>query len=890
MATNFSDIYSGEQFNKAPYDERIAVRKDFFNKVILPQVRANKDNEEAVWKDFSSKYPIKQQTSNKMYAVENFTDKALKTAYEEIPGVFGRAREQYQAVGQKYPVAKFATDILGGLAGGAEEVSKLAIPENLNNLREMVSTGYMSGAMGALSKVPQKASKLYKEAGEQIPKYVESAYKSILDIPEKIATMGSDDLVKYGNRVKPTDDFDKIAPAVSRLSDRLGQDDTAKIIQDNMERFEKTNEADLVKELSNAVWRKEKFGNYGSISKVVNNQKVIDGTKTMPVYEAEMNLLKSQPIIKEQQKLLEPSNRYFDKVPQLKELLYKPAQKADHLSKVEYAETLSNLNKFNLSKKESERIMTYAVSQQKGGNEILQNMKKTVPDLTEKEIQAYDFMRNKYEDLYTRLNDARKLSGKKPFNKVDNYFTFFKQLENATDRGFNPVHANNDIINEFVNPNMTPFAFAKERIKNKLPVELDAKNVFKKYLHSSLENINFSPVITKANKLTNNLYDDAGNIFKLSDTNPHLANFIKNWSADLAGKKEITKIGGVQLKTLDKFAKRANQNLVYSVLSWNARSALMQPLAARNTLVEIGLPNTLKGFEMNLSPVWRKFAMDKSNVLKGRIFESGVEEAMTKAKGIARALGDIGIKPLQYLDMETAKGTWLGAYNKAIKSKMAQQAAIDYADDVIVRTQGSASRLDKTPITRTPVGKALALFQTFATADYQLLKKDILGIGKSMPKKEVFKKFMRYMAATEMFNIALEQAGIDTPFPNPYKTIQESAENGDSTGITALKVIEDFATVHPMLGSLKYGRTFGGSALNTLQKAYDDLKTKKEVDLSKFLVDVVKVTGLPVIGAVPGLGMAERFKRIKDLGGSNWQALTGKYPDRKKGIKFNKLK
>jgi hypothetical protein len=78
--------------------------------------------------------------------------------------------------------------------------------------------------------------------------------------------------------------------------------------------------------------------------------------------------------------------------------------------------------------------------------------------------------------------------------------------------------------------------------------------------------------------------------------------------------------------------------------------------------------------------------------------------------------------------------------------------------------------------------------------------------------------------------------------------------------------------------------------LNTLQRAYENLKERKELDLSKFITDVVKVTGVPGIGAVPGLGMVERYKRIKDIGGTNWQALTGKYPDKKKKLKLSNFR
>ena len=709
-----------------------------------------------------------------------------------------------------------------------------------------------------------------------------SGVKNLLEIPpDKISKLDVNEIYKLGNNVT-SNEVEEIAPYINRLAERLGPTDTANIIKNNLDEIEKVGENKLLRELSNAVYRKETIGKYGSVTKIVNKQKVIDGVKTMPVYEAEMNLLKKLPKLEKQQGLLEPSNRIFDKVPELKELLYKPAQAAEHAGRLEFQKITTELLNKKISQKSSKRIMIYAVSKQNGGMDILKTMKKKIPKLTEKELEAYNFMRSEYENLYKRLQEVRKLAGKDPFPKVENYFTFFKQLDNMKEMGFNPVQAHKDLISKFINPNTTPFAFAKKRIKNDSPVELDAINVFKKYLRSSLEHIHLSPSISKTNLYTGGMLKSGKKqTYKLYEDNPYLSDFLKNWSEDLSGKKRITELGGVKLKKLDDLAGRANKNLVYSVLSYNVRSALMQPLAARNTIVEIGLKNTVKGFEMNLSNKWRKYAMDKSNVLNTRFFEAGIEEATTSAKKLSHKVGNFGLEPLKILDMETAKGTWLGAFNKSIKEKRTIKEAIDYADDVIIRTQGSASKLDKTPISRTPTGRAIALFQTFATADYQFLKKDILGIKKKMPKKEVYKKFLKYMATTEAINIALEEAGIRTPFPNPIETIRKSAESGDSTSVTALKFIKELATAHPMFSSITYGKSLGGSALNTIQDAFQEATKKKEIDFADFIIDIMKVTGAPKVGAVPGLTEVERYMRIKELKRSDWEAIIGAYPDKK---------
>lgn len=54
MATNWSTVSNSEAFRAAPPEEQEAVRVDFFEKVIAPQVKANGDDIEAVRADFMS--------------------------------------------------------------------------------------------------------------------------------------------------------------------------------------------------------------------------------------------------------------------------------------------------------------------------------------------------------------------------------------------------------------------------------------------------------------------------------------------------------------------------------------------------------------------------------------------------------------------------------------------------------------------------------------------------------------------------------------------------------------------------------------------------------------------------------------------------------------------
>jgi hypothetical protein len=386
--------------------------------------------------------------------------------------------------------------------------------------------------------------------------------------------------------------------------------------------------------------------------------------------------------------------------------------------------------------------------------------------------------------------------------------------------------------------------------------------------------------------MRNTLYDVAEDgttkTWKLADHNPYLDEFLKEWSGDLAGKKRGFKVGGVEFDKLDRFANWANKNLIYSSLAGNLRSTLVQPLAFRNTVTGLGLRDTLQGINLNTNTGWRNFARNNSNVLKTRLFEHGFEETakgnkLSKtARKVQERIGDLELSGLKRLDMETATASWLGAFNKAKKQNLSMKESIDFADDFVTKTQGSASKIDRIPIARTPTGRMFSLFQTFATYDYTFLKKNVLGIVTNMPKSEKVKAAFRWLAATEMANLALDAVGVDSPFPDPIKSIKESAENGDSSAKAAFNMLQEFMSVNPIFGSAKYGQTFGGAAINTIEDAIELTKKGKDIPYGDIAITVGKLSG------IPGLSPAARAVKIKSEGGSNWDALIGNYPKKKK--------
>ncbi len=774
---------------------------------------------------------------------------------------------------------------------------------------------------------------------------------SLYNIPAaQIPYMESQDIYMLSRKIKNRD-VEVAAPYVNRLAERLGQDETKQLIQKNAAKYDRYGETELVKDLADTLYKKEKIGNYGSVTKVVNNSKVIPYTKivndvpvtnvvpTMEIVEAEMNVLKKLPTVmkgKEIKKvakdlrgdivkkagLYEPPIRSFDDLGEsMKAMTYDKAREATHLSQLGYKESAKGIDDFKLTKIESQRVMAHALLQE-GQTETLKRMGVKAQELSPKEMAAYKWMRNQFDDMADRFDYTSALAGKPPlgqeiklklkdmpdgtkaymsddgkfvrpatsqskspelsfYNRPKNYFTLSRQLEDAEKEGFNVLNAQYDTLSDFIKSNTTEFAYKKHRVKSSAPVELDAVNVFKKYMARAHEYVNMSPVITRVNKMNSTLFDTLEDgtkkAWRLQDENPRASEFLNNWTKDLQGFKWKTKLGGEEFDKLDRFANVVNRNILYSTLSGNMKSFMTQIFGTRNAFTALGPDSFLKGWKQNLDKGYRKFALQNSNVLGTRVFEHGFDKAGNIIGKTRDEIAEKGLIPLKRLDMETAQATWLGAFDKAYKKQgLNMKDSIGYADNIVTKTQGSATRVDRIPLARTPAGRMVSLFQTFGSYDYSFLKKDVLGLGTNIPKSARAKTFMKYAAATEALNIAAELSGMGSPFPNPYKTIKDSADNGDSGAITILKTIEDLASVHPALGSAKYGKSIVGAPISSIEEVIEKMNKGKELPWDVVAQGAAKVTG------IPGMGWIPRYFKIKELGGNDWEALLGKYPKKKK--------
>ncbi|MCP3681884.1 MAG: hypothetical protein GY861_04265, partial [bacterium] len=638
----------------------------------------------------------------------------------------------------------------------------------------------------------------------------------------------------------------------------------------------------VLTELAKAIERKKEYGKYGSATKIVKQKKRF-GKLSEPLYECEHNIIKLGKDLAKPQKWLGTHARVFiDQLPKpLKDLLWHGMHKADHNSKVEYMKLEKDVDYFSrgMDRGFNKRIGIYAAKQQEMGIATLKSMgykdKEINRKLSPKEMSLYNWMRKNFESMYDRIQEERVKAGAEPFPKVKNYFTFMRQMNEGTLLGLNPIKTDPAIFLEskFAHPRTTSFKYRKAREKAIQPIDLNAGRVFKKYMHDATFHVHTAPILSK----TRDMISKVGE-YDLKKEKPHLYTFLSEWSDEVAGVKFPSEFKNPKVDSALRFL---CNNIAYATLSGMVRSAIIQPAAIRNTWVRIGLSDTLKGVAQGLNPTKAREAMSKSNNLLIREFDVNWEEAQTSLttayqRGQA-AVGKQGYKPLAFLDMVTARATWLGSFEKA-KRTMSEKESIRFADEIVTTTQASASRMDRSPAQRTALGRAATLFNTFVIMDYEFLKHDVMGINNpKMTMKDAIKKSMTYLISTALISSLYEDViGVNSPFPTPVNAFMDAKDEGATNAEASYQVSKELLQMFPVWGgSLEYGSSPAGAAVDTIERMVKYGSKGALPDLGT----AGQITGIP--GSVQG----NKYLKNRRKGMTIWDALVGSKKKPKKGYK-----
>ena len=540
-----------------------------------------------------------------------------------------------------------------------------------------------------------------------------------------------------------------------------------------------------------------------------------------------------------------------------KEIMYDVAREVDNIATVETKQFLNDFHgfmkgKFSWWKKpeHSKKIGVYAISQQKGGKEILKGMGiNEIPKLSKVEMESYKYMRDNLEKMYFDLQKARQSAGLAPFPKVENYFTFWRTVDAELNMGHNIMTMSPQNIAKKLKE--TPFRFKNKRvIDNYGEVNLDAFNVFEKYMSQSIRHKHLTPTLSKFNQMLEGKYFNG---FSLKTQAPQAHKDLTDW---------VNFVGGVRKNYLpgkvSKAMGKLNENVAFAVLSYNLRSIGIQPTAIINSTAVLSPKYVKKGIAGIFNKKMRDFAMAKSNHLAAREFDVHVTEALGGIGGrfanTRKAVGRAGLAPLQWLDKETAMATWIGGYKRGKELlKLTEKEAINYADDIVIKSQASGSRVDISKLQRSDIGKLISPFQTFVINNWGFLTRDVAGIGNaSITSAKAREQVMRYMAGVMATNILFEDVlQTRSPFPAPFHEFARKMEESDDEMKAFWSAMLEMGELAPVFGGgIKYGSDPLGAGVQTIKDAAGILSDPTAVlkggyQTKKAAETFGKLTGLP---------------------------------------------
>jgi len=234
------------------------------------------------------------------------------------------------------------------------------------------------------------------------------------------------------------------------------------------------------------------------------------------------------------------------------------------------------------------------------------------------------------------------------------------------------------------------------------------------------------------------------------------------------------------------------------------------------------------------------------------------------------------MRPLQFLDLETAKVSWSAGYEKAIAPRsegglgLSHKAARVWADDLVIKTQASAQVSDIAPIQRTVGGRLLTLFQTFVINEWNMISKDIMGIrNPRMVTKQAIISSSRLVFATMILNAVYERGlGLYSPYPAPEWAIYRGIKRGDDWKKVMTTVLKETGEQVPVVGGMARWSTpyrtpmpaaaqVGADTVKLVNKLITSMDINK---LSAYDVETIgKLLGIP--GSTEVRKVISRLKR-----------------------------
>jgi hypothetical protein len=535
-----------------------------------------------------------------------------------------------------------------------------------------------------------------------------------------------------------------------------------------------------------------------------------------------------------------------DVLPGFYNRIYHPLKEAEniaHGNTIKFFDEMDAL-KGTLPKGAGNNIGIDAIAQRGNGAVRLKSMGITPKALSSAEQQASAQIKKIYDETWAKLNEGRALAGSQPIPYDENYMPFMVNFVEKVSEGTDPIKAAAYLFNA---PTETPFRFKFKLTNTNREVATDAFDVIKNYVAMAERHVNISPQLKRIEMFQDGIELATGTKLKpLGEIAPNINTALNHMREAISGVKE-------PMTPALRWLTKLSDNLVISTLGAYPRSVVNQMGSLAAGSAETGISNMVKGLSEMLTPGKWEEAHRLSNVLSQRVMDvvledlwgSGLSKMSAKAKHYA-------MMPLEVVDNFMATATWRGAMNRAEQLGLKGKDAVQFADSTVIRTQASASSIDRAMAQGTVTGRVATAFQTFAIADANYISRYVLGRGNiNFNKMDGLKKLATMtLVGTGLNYLQREIIGMPAGLPEPITKYMEATEMGAGPIEAGVKAAAEFAPFVPIAGSIAFGKMPGGAIGST---AGDLIMGRKS-----------PLEALAMLSGIPGMNIIQKGLKTEE--------------------------
>jgi hypothetical protein len=217
-----------------------------------------------------------------------------------------------------------------------------------------------------------------------------------------------------------------------------------------------------------------------------------------------------------------------------------------------------------------------------------------------------------------------------------------------------------------------------------------------------------------------------------------------------------------------------------------------------------------------------------------------------------------------------------------------ERGAIVFADDVVAKTQGTASPHDISQFQRYPTFRMFTMFQTFVFNNFNYYLRDVFGFrNPEATPASVIQKSMRLAIGVAAANFVFEGLlRVRSPYPTPEWAIIRGLQEHKDWKDIVWDAVKEFSEPVPIIGGMIRWSTpyktmvpaqiqLGSDAVRALMKTKDAILGGG--DFSQFRPEDVSVIGRAL--GLPGMSEAEKIYRRRERGASWLESFMGIRPE-----------